>query len=113
MLAGLWHGSVGPHALQCAAMLPDLVDLVRRPLAALERIDSRRDVRGGLVALALSVILPALVAELGALGPFRPPANLGSLPSLTAQGADIYARWTYQNRFLLPLYGILISLVLW
>jgi hypothetical protein len=47
------------------------------------------------------------------LGPFRPPANLGSLPSLTAQGADVYARWVYVHRFVLPLYGIAISAVLW
>lgn len=67
----------------------------------------------GLLALALSVVAPALISEIGALGPFRPPANLGSLPSLTMQGTDIYARWTYQHRFVLPLYGVLLSLVLW
>jgi hypothetical protein len=32
---------------------------------------------------------------------------------LTAQGADIYARWSYEHRFLLPLYGVVISLGLW
>ena len=73
----------------------------------------RRDLVEGLVALGVSVVLPALVSELGALGPYRPPANLGSLPSLTMQGADIYARWTYQHRFALPIYGVLVSLVLW
>ena len=57
--------------------------------------------------------LDQAVAELGALGPFRPPANLGSLPSLTAQGADIYARWVYMHRFALPVYGIVISSILW
>ncbi|HXN02825.1 MAG TPA: YIP1 family protein, partial [Candidatus Dormibacteraeota bacterium] len=51
--------------------------------------------------------------EIAALGPFRPPANLGSLPSLTAQGADIYARWVYMHRFLIPVYGIGVSLLLW
>ena len=61
----------------------------------------------------MSVSLPAAVAELAALGPFRPPANLGSLPSLTAQGAAIYARWVYMQRFLIPVYGIGVSLVLW
>jgi hypothetical protein len=35
------------------------------------------------------------------------------LPSLTAQGADIYARWVYTNRFVVPVYGIAISTVLW
>ena len=91
----------------------DLVDLVRHPFSALRLIDGRRRLADGLAALALSVALPAAVAELGALGPFRPPANLGSLPSLTAQGADIYARWVYMHRFVLPLYGIAISTVLW
>ncbi len=91
----------------------DLVDLVRHPFSALSLIDGRRRPADGLAALGLSVTLPAAVAELGALGPFRPPANLGSLPSLTAQGADIYARWVYMNRFVLPVYGIAISAVLW
>jgi len=91
----------------------DLVELVRRPFTALRLIDARRRLAGGLAALALSVTVPAAVAELAALGPFRPPANLGSLPSLTAQGADIYARWVYMQRFVLPLYGIAVSAVLW
>lgn len=94
-------------------MFGDLIELVRRPFAALQTIDSRRPVRSGLIALFLSVTLPALVSEVAAFGPYRPPANLGSLPSLTAQGADVYARWTYQHRFVLPIYGIAISLVLW
>lgn len=94
-------------------MFGDLIELVRRPFTALQTIDSRRQVSSGLIALALSVTLPALVTELAALGPFRPPANLGSLPSLTVQGADLYAGWTYQHRFVLPIYGIAISLVLW
>ena len=91
----------------------DLVELVRHPFSALRAIDARRRLPDGLTALALSVVLPAGVAELGALGPYRPPADLGSLPSLTAQGADIYARWVYMNRFVLPVYGIAISAFLW
>jgi hypothetical protein len=91
----------------------DLIELVRRPFSSLAAIDGRRRLRDGLVALGLSVTLPAAVSELAGLGPFRPPANLGSLPSLTAQGADLYVRWTYDHRFLLPLYGIAISGVLW
>ena len=91
----------------------DLVELVRHPFSALRAIDARRRLAQGLAALALSVMLPAAVAELGALGPFRPLANLGSLPSLTAQGADIYARWVYMHRFALPVYGIVISSILW
>jgi len=91
----------------------DLVDLVRRPFRALRLIDARRRLADGLLALGLSVTLPAAVAEIAALGPFRPPANLGSLPSLTAQGADIYARWVYMHRFLIPVYGIGVSLLLW
>lgn len=94
-------------------MFGDLIELVRRPFTALQTIDRRRGLRSGLVALILSATLPALVAELAGFGPYRPPANLGSLPSLTLQGADIYARWTYQQRFVLPLYGIAVSLVLW
>jgi hypothetical protein len=94
-------------------MLADALALIRRPPHALNTIDSDRPVAWGLLGLGLSALLPALVSELAALGPFRPPADVGSLPSLTAQGADIYARWSYQHRFLLPLYGVLISLGLW
>lgn len=91
----------------------DLVELVRHPFSALRAIDARRRLAQGLAAMALSVMLPAAVAELGALGPFRPPANLGSLPSLAVQGADTYARWVYAHRFVLPVYGIAISACLW
>jgi hypothetical protein len=94
-------------------VLRDLITLVRRPYSALDTISMHRGLPEGLFALALSVIAPALISELGALGPFRPPANLGSLPSLTMQGADLYARWTYQHRFVLPLYGVVVSLALW
>jgi hypothetical protein len=94
-------------------ILADLAELVRHPFSALSMIDARRRLPDGLLALGLSVTLPAAVAELAALGPFRPPANLGALPSLTAQGADIYARWVYMHRFLIPVYGIGVSLVLW
>jgi len=91
----------------------DLVELVRHPFSALDVIDTRRRLLDGLLALGLSVTLPAAAAELAALGPFRPPANLGSLPSLTAQGADIYGRWVYLHRFSIPVYGVGVSLVLW
>ena len=94
-------------------LLADLVRLVRRPFTALRTIDQRRSLAAGLAALGLSITLPAAVAEVAALAPFRPPPSLGSLPSLTAQGADIYARWVYTHRFVLPLYGIGISLILW
>jgi hypothetical protein len=94
-------------------LLADLVELVRRPFTALRAIDKRRRLADGLAALGLSLTLPAAVGELAALGPYRPPANLGSLPSLTAQGADIYARWVYMQRFVLPIYGIAISAILW
>jgi hypothetical protein len=109
------RGIIGGFRLKCRAMFlwTDLVELVRHPFSALGVIDARRRLADGLLALAVSVSLPAAVAELAALGPFRPPANLGSLPSLTAQGADIYARWVYMQRFLIPVYGIAVSLVLW
>ena len=94
-------------------LLADLIELVRHPLTALRTIDQRRSLADGLMALGLSITSPAAVAEVAALAPFRPPPNLGSLPSLTAQGADIYARWVYTHRFLLPVYGIAISFVLW
>lgn len=94
-------------------MFGDLVWLIRRPLAALAGIDRDRPLVLGLLALGLSLALPAAISELAALAPYRPPAQLGSIPSLTAQGADLYSRWSYANRFVLPIYGLLISLLLW
>lgn len=94
-------------------MFEDFIELVRRPFKALTAIDARRRLPDGLRALGLSVALPAAASEIAGLGPFRPPANLGSLPSLTAEGVDIYARWVYERRFLLPLIGIGVSLGLW
>jgi hypothetical protein len=102
-----------PGRLQSGAMLGELAGLLRRPSTTLAGIDTRRGLGQGMLALGLSATLPAVVSEIAALGPFRPPANLGSLPSLTAQGADIYARWVYQQRFVLPIYGVLISVGLW
>src|SRR5260370_39958281 len=104
------RGIIGGFRLECPAMFlwTDLVELVRHPFSALRLIDARRPLADGLAALSLSVTLPAAVAELGALGPVRPPANLGSLPSLAAPGADIYSRWVYMHRFVLAVYGIFI-----
>jgi hypothetical protein len=115
MVSPWTRGIIGGFRLQCPAMflLADLVELVRHPFSALRLINARRRLADGLIALGLSITLPAAAAELAALGPYRPPANLGSLPSLTAQGADIYARWVYMHRFVLPVYGIAISAVLW
>jgi hypothetical protein len=91
----------------------DLVGLVRQPSQALPEIDRRRRLPEGLLALSLSVLAPAVLAEIAALAPFRPPAQLDSLPSLTAQGLDIYTRWVYQHRFTIPAIGALASLLLW
>src|ERR1700686_3172258 len=115
MVSPWTRGIIGGFRLQCRAMFlwTDLVELVRHPFSALDVIDTRRRLLDGLLALGLSVTLPAAAAELAALGPFRPPANLGSLPSLTAQGADIYARWVYLHRFSIPVYGVGVSLVVW
>jgi hypothetical protein len=45
----------------------DLVELVRHPFSALGVIDARRHLADGLLALGLSVTLPAVVAELIAI----------------------------------------------
>jgi hypothetical protein len=91
----------------------DLVSIVRQPVAALRTIDRDRGLSAGIAALVLSVSVPAAVSELAALGPYRPAANLGSLGSLSALGVDIYTRWVYQHRFVLPVYGLVVSLALW
>ena len=91
----------------------DLLALLRHPSSALSEIGSRRRAEQAVLALAASLLAPAILAEVAGLGPYRPPANLGSLPTLTAQGADIYARWVYQHRFTIPMVEIAAGLVLW
>ncbi|HEY0492546.1 MAG TPA: YIP1 family protein [Candidatus Dormibacteraeota bacterium] len=91
----------------------DLAGLVLRPFQTLPEIDRRRRLSEGALALGVAVLLPFLLGEISAVAPYRPPAQLGSLPSLTSQGVDIYARWVYQHRFLIPAVGALASLLLW
>jgi hypothetical protein len=91
----------------------DLPRLITHPFEALPEIDRRRSLLDGALALGLSVSAPAILAELAGLAPYRAPAELGSLPSLTAQGLDIYARWVYQHRFLIPVLESLGSTLLW
>jgi|GEM_PF-3330697 len=91
----------------------DLAGLALHPFQTMPEIDRRRRLTDGALALALSVLVPALLAELGAAAPYRPPAQLDSLPSLTAQGLDIYARWVYQHRFTIPAVSALGSLLIW
>src|SRR2546427_5948525 len=85
------RGIIRAFRLQCPAMflLADLAELVRRPFTALRTIDQRRSLAAGLLALGLSITLPAAVAEVAALGPFRPPANPGGVPALPGQGAGM------------------------
>ena len=51
-------------------LLQDALGLLRRPRATLARIDGRRGSGHGLTGICLSATLPALVAELAALGPY-------------------------------------------
>src|SRR2546423_10291784 len=102
--AGIYRSTPWPRGilrafrLQCPAMflLADLVELVRRPFAALPTIDQRRSLAAGLVALGVSITLPAAVAELAALAPFRPPPDLRSLPALTGPGGGVHAAVVYR-----------------
>ncbi len=91
----------------------DFLQLVTRPFAALPFIERHRRRRDGLLALGIGLILPLLAAELAATGPFRPPAELGSVPEEARLLADIFARWSYQHRFQLPLVQLAAALVLW
>ncbi len=91
----------------------DLRALTLHPFRALPEIDRSRRFPQGAIALALSVLVPTILAELAAFGPYRPPASLASLPSLSAQGLDIYARWVYQHRFSIPVAAMFASLLLW
>ena len=68
--------------------------------------------RDGLVGLSLGVALPALVQELAALAPYRRIAVAGASPD-AAVLTDLFNRWNYEQRFWLPVYGLLAGLLLW
>jgi hypothetical protein len=91
----------------------DFLQLVTRPFAALRFLDRQRQLCDGLIGLAIGLTLPLLAAELAATGPFRPLAELGSLPEELRTLTDISARWSYQHRVELPLLQAAVALVLW
>ena len=94
-------------------LLQDALGLLRRPRATLARIDGRRGGGHGLTGICLSATLPALVAELAALGPYSGPAGLGAPPTEIRLLSEAFFRWLYQERFLLPLVDMLLGAALW
>src|SRR2546421_5958989 len=94
-------------------LLQDALGLLRRPRATLARIDGRRGSGHGLTGICLSATLPALVAELAALGPYPGPAGLGAPPTEIRLLSEAFLRWRYQERFLLPLGDLLLGAALW
>src|SRR5437868_11373252 len=93
-------------------LLQDALGLLRRPRATLARIDGRRGGGHGLTGICLSATLPALVAELAALGPYSGPAGLGAPPTEIRLLSEAFFRWLYQERFLLPLVDLLLGAAL-
>ncbi|TMD13275.1 MAG: hypothetical protein E6J00_08735 [Chloroflexi bacterium] len=94
-------------------LLQDALGLLRRPRATLARIDGRRGGGHGLTGICLSATLPALVAELAALGPYSGPSGLGAPPREIRLLSEAFFRWLYQERFLLPLVDLLLGAALW
>jgi len=94
-------------------LLQDALGLLRRPRATLARIDGRRGGGHGLTGIWLSATLPALVAELAALGPYSGPSGLGAPPREIRLLSEAFFRWLYQERFLLPLVDMLLGAALW
>jgi hypothetical protein len=94
-------------------LLADLAGLLTRPRATLERIDGRRSLAYGLLGLGLSAALPALVAELAALGAYTAPSGVAAAPGEVRLLSETFLRWLYQERFVLPLADLLAGLGLW
>ena len=90
----------------------DLISVLRRPFQAFSPLDNRRTLREGLLALLLGVVVPAVVQEVAALAPYRRIA-LGSTSVGAAALTDLFNRWSYEQRFWLPLYGLVAGLLLW
>ena len=90
----------------------DLISVLRRPFQAFAPLDDSRRLRDGLVALVLGVALPALVQELAALAPYRRITLVSTSPSAAAL-TDLFNRWSFEQRFWLPLYGLVAGLLLW
>jgi hypothetical protein len=93
--------------------LADLAGLARHPFPTLARIERSRRLSFGLLALAIAFALPLAAAELAAIHPYHPPAHLGSLPAEGRLLEDVFARWSYQQRFLLPLALALGGVLIW
>ena len=94
-------------------LLEDLTGLLARPRATLERIDGRRSLGYGLLGLGLSAALPAVVAELAALGPYSAPSGMAAAPGEIRLLSEAFFRWLYQARFVLPLADLTTGLGLW
>lgn len=93
--------------------LRDVAGLLHRPGATLARMDGRRWTAHGLLGVGISVTLPALAAELAALGPFTPPPGAIAAPTEIHLLSDTFFRWLYAERFLLPLVDLLAGAALW
>lgn len=93
-------------------LFADLAEVLRHPFQAFPRLQQARRLKHGLVALAAALILPALVDEIAGLAPYRSVA----LPAISPDAAalsDLFSRWSFQERFRLPVYGVMAGLVLW
>jgi hypothetical protein len=95
------------------SLLADLFGLITRPRATLDRIEGRGGLARGLLGLGLSLALPTLAAELGALGPYGGPSGLGAPSGEIHLISGTFFRWLYQERFVLPLVDLLLGLGLW
>ncbi len=90
----------------------DLISVLRRPFQAFSPLDNRRGLRDGLLALVLGVAIPALIQEVAALAPYRRIVLVSTSVDAAAL-TDLFNRWSYDQRFWLPLYGLLAGLLLW
>lgn len=103
------------EVLGLSQMWLDFTDLVTRPTAALRAVEDQRRLSAGLWAFAVALGLPALVGEVGALGPYHDGALVGAAGS----GSDlqplmqVFSHWLYQQRFLLPLLDLVAATIFW
>jgi hypothetical protein len=93
--------------------LGDLVLLPVHPRRALSAIDRGRMLVDGVIVLGLSILVPVVAAEVGALAPYRPASGLGVSFPLGPEADLQNAAIAFQGRFLDPLIVAILTILVW
>jgi hypothetical protein len=91
----------------------DLVLLPAHPRLVLSAIDRGQTLLDGVIILGLSVVLPVMAAEVGALAPYRPASGIGVSFPLGPEADLRNDGIAFQGRFLDPLIVAILTILVW